>query len=205
MVKMWKKIDIQRFIESVPIHLNDDDLCFYARELISHGGYTASDANSLMNNFKKEASKRGTREWFHKERAVKQLAGELAPALIDNAMVFSIPTSKTKDHLDHDLRFEMLFEEVRAIKTVVVVEPIRYSISQLAAHDEGGTRDPDIIKSNYIWDGFGGKCPDIVYIVDDVLTTGGHFRACKDFVLEHCPETLILGYFFCKAVFAENE
>lgn len=201
MSKMWKKIE--NFIESVPVHLNENDQCFYAREYISGGGYACSEANSLMNNFKKPVSKRGSGEWYYKERAIKQLARELAPTLVEGFPIFCVPQSKTKDHPEYDPRFDMLFVELRSLKNMIVTAPIRYSSSQMAAHD-GGTRTPEVIKSNYIWDGFGDTCPGLVYIIDDVLTTGGHFRACKDFVLEHCPDTKVLGYFFCKAVFADD-
>ncbi|MFC1909129.1 hypothetical protein ACFLXD_04665 [Chloroflexota bacterium] len=198
MPNIWKRVDIQNTTENVPVYLQTDDECYYARDYVPYGGWAASVANSLMENFKKEAAKQGTAEWRYKESAIKQLANELTTILPPNALLCAIPPSKLKTEPDYDPRFDMLFAELYSIGWKgEIVEPITCNHSLPAAH-LGGTRDPLSLKDNYSWNGFGDECPEVIYILDDVLTSGGHFRTCKDMILVHCPETNVIGIFFCK-------
>lgn len=202
MPNIWKRIDIQDAVENIPAFLKPDDECYYARDYIPRGGWDASEANRLMENFKKEPSKKNTAEWHWKQVAVNQLADELTPILPRDSTVFSIPSSKLKTDPEYDPRFDMLFDRLGILKwNVNVTEPIICKASQVAVHLGGASRNPDDIKDNYQWKGFEDDCPEEVYIIDDVITSGGHFRACKEIVQENCPETSVIGIFFCKTVF----
>jgi hypothetical protein len=173
---------------------------------VPRGGWGASLANQLMENFKKESSKKGTNEWYWKEDAVKTLATELTTILPKNSVVFSIPSSKLETDPEYDPRFDMLFKQLDNLGwQVEVAKPISCKTSQIPAHLGGASRNPAEIKDNYHWNGFDSDCPEEMYIIDDVITTGGHFSACKDLILEHCPETSVIGIFFCKTIFDTDE
>jgi len=64
----------------------------------------------------------------------------------------------------------------------------------LEAH-KGGSRKIEDIKSNTIWNGFINKPPSEVIIIDDVLTTGAHFRVCKDMINKYYPNIKVIGIF----------
>ncbi|MGY8684417.1 hypothetical protein Q2941_42705 [Bradyrhizobium sp. UFLA05-153] len=43
----------------------------------------------------------------------------------------------------------------------------------------------------------------IVGIVDDVLTTGSHFKAVKEMILERAPQTRVIGLFVARRALAD--
>jgi predicted amidophosphoribosyltransferase len=78
--------------------------------------------------------------------------------------------------------FEDLFKElVPARKKLVVEWPIESRETVTAAHS-GGSRDPVEIMDNFDWTGFENEEPETLVVIDDVLTTGSHFRAFCDFI-----------------------
>ena len=42
--------------------------------------------------------------------------------------------------------------------------------------------------------------PTHIAVVDDVITSGAHFRAAKDLLAERFPEAQIIGIFWARAV-----
>ena len=52
----------------------------------------------------------------------------------------------------------------------------------------------------HIWKGF-KKSFDKIGVIDDVLTTGSHFRAMSDFFKENGYEGQIIGIFLSRAVY----
>jgi len=192
---LWKRLDV---VESPPVYLGEEDICVYARDYVARGGWAASVANNLMNNFKKEPSKRGTIEWEYKIQAVNQLADELSGILPQGAIICTIPTSQPRGSEEYDPRFDMLVERLKTLRPdIKIEEPITCRQGGTPAH-HGGTRTPSILKGNFEWSGFAGSAPETIFQIDDVLTTGGHFRACKEMIAEHCPDTKVVGLFFCK-------
>lgn len=66
----------------------------------------------------------------------------------------------------------------------------------------GNRKKPDELRQNYRFNEQllrGGVHPSIG-IVDDVLTTGSHFRAIKDMILERLPDTKVVGFFIARRV-----
>ncbi len=47
--------------------------------------------------------------------------------------------------------------------------------------------------------------PAQVALVDDVLTTGTHFRAAKDLLLKQWPEAHVAGLFVARAVWMDDD
>lgn len=81
---LWKKIETSPFDGDPPALLEPDDICYYAREYVSGGSWKASEANQLVQNLKKDPSKKGTFEWPHKIKAVRQFAQELSSVLVES-------------------------------------------------------------------------------------------------------------------------
>ncbi|MFC2015024.1 hypothetical protein ACFLUP_03430 [Chloroflexota bacterium] len=198
----WMRIDM---VENPPSYLVPDDVCYYARDYTTEGGFSASVANNLINNFKKEKRTQGTLEWKYKEGAVTQLAREISITLPDGATVCSIPPSKSRDDPDFDPRYDMLFAQVlKGGRKIVVEEPVVCIASTGKAHKGEISRDPNDIITNYQWDGFKGPVPEVLYVIDDVISSGGHFRAFQALVHKHYPTIEIVGLFFGKTVRVQN-
>lgn len=193
---LWKKIDA---VEDFPVYLRrDQDECFYARDYISHGGYTASEANSLISNLKKAPSTRGTLQWKHKIRAAHKFASEIVSVLPDGATITFIPTSKTPDDPEYDPRFDMVAENLRDLNPTIRVDtPIGRQRSVPAAHRSWETRKIECVYQSLAWQGF-VIVPKFVVLVDDVITCGTSFRACKQLILEHHETMMVYGLFWAK-------
>ena len=183
-------------------HIKDDDLCIYAREYVAGGyGYKGGPTNQLIINFKKVPPfKINTSKWKYREDAIEIFAMETVqlPRL---KTVTAIPSSRTKNHSKYDNRFEDFFARLLKSRSYLSVEwPVEIKKTVPASRCQGD-RDPKSIKENYSWRGFKNKPPEELYIFDDVLVSGAHFRAISDFLKENNYTGKIIGVFWAKAVY----
>ena len=195
MAKLWKKIDQA---QSIPVKLNlEKDICFYAREYISRGDYASSECNQLVQNFKKSPDKIDTPQWKHKLHAIKKFASELEMAFANKSYTISfIPTSKKRGSKDYDDRFDRLISIIcKSCPNLIYEEPIEIEDDCHSASKQGGSRDSKEIYKTYIWKGF-HNIPEKLIVIDDVVTTGGHFLAYKKMILENCPDIEVIGLFW---------
>ena len=59
-----------------------DEACAYLREYTSGKGWQHSETNSLVKNFEKEMSKRGTNQWPYKAKAIRQVTKEFLDGVV---------------------------------------------------------------------------------------------------------------------------
>ena len=198
MSKLWKKINI--LSESYPTFISDSEKCLYTRDYISGGGFEG-EANQLILNFKKSLDKKGTAQWQHRDRAVRLFAQEIASIVPDVPMHFmAIPGSKPWEHSENNQRFQDLFKELKRIRPKILFHwPINCR-KAIKGSSQGGTRSPKEIMDNYKWAGFSCNINEIskIIIVDDVITSGAHFRACVDYLKEQGFKGEITGVFWAK-------
>lgn len=201
---VWKKIE-RIGVENFPLYLEDSDSCFYARDYISRGGYGASETNDLVNNFKKSPDRKGRPEWKYKEQAIRRFAKELA--FISNIEIFyvtCVPSSKARTSPDYDSRLEDTIQCLKQLKSGVSIGfPLSFKTTMQAAHS-GGSRNVEEIYANLEWTGIPDGITDII-IVDDVITTGAHYKACKKLILDHIPNANVQGLFWARTVWPEED
>ncbi|MBI2521197.1 MAG: hypothetical protein HYV97_12290 [Bdellovibrio sp.] len=198
----WKKID-QTILGFYPYLTSEDD-CRFAYEYTGGGsGYAAGVINSDVLNFKKSGLKRNVEpEWSYRNEAVNKFAGDLS-VIINNTTasplhITAIPASKIKSDSEYSFRYEDLFTVLKSFRPrTVPVSPIDQITSALSSHT-GGTRNPQQIMSNYKWNGFGTEVVDKLVVVDDVLTTGAHFKAYKDFLRQNGFAGQLIGLFWAR-------
>ena len=177
--------------------LGPGDECYHMHGFIARGGYGASDANSLILNFKKKPNLKNTPQWKHKLKAVRQFAEDLSHELSDDSVVVFVPPSKTRDHDEFDDRFDLLAERLKhLLDDVVIEEPIVRKTSMKSAHDGGDKLNLTQTLATLRWVGFEGEVPDSIYLIDDVLTRGVSFKACKNMILKRHPDVEIRGLFW---------
>lgn len=199
MGKLWQKLECGPNGDW-PIYLSADDICYFAREFISHGGYTAGVGNDVISNFKKQVSYKGTPSWKYKLAAIEQFAKELDMLIPDNVYITSMPSSKTPDHPEYDPRLEQTLDKLKLIKpTINIVKPFANINSREALHQGGVTRTPELIYGNLKWLGLPTHIDNLI-IIDDVLTTGSNFKACQRLLVENSPGTCLIGIFWAKTV-----
>lgn len=198
---MWKYVN--SFILQYP-HLAATDQAIFAREYMPGQGYQAGQTNQLINNFKKDVSKRNTNQWYYRNQAVALFAQEfnsiINPSKPESVFVTCIPSSRTKADTLYDNRFEDMFGVLKNLSNRVVdIWPVSIQQSVQASH-LGGSRNPATIMTNYQWHGFGEVEPEKLFVFDDIVTTGSHFRAFSDFCRSNNFNGEIIGVFWARCI-----
>ena len=118
-----------------------------------------------------------------------------------------IPPSKTATHVDYDDRvLQVCHQTVSTIKTPDVRDLIQCINDIEPTHNEQTKPPPDELIKNYKLVYEAGYQPrKYLFLVDDMLTTGSHFVACKDLIQSTFPNTEVTGIFISKRVFPPFE
>ena len=188
-------------------HLGPGDEIYYLGEYMPRAGYDHSPMNQDILNFKKPPSKKEKTEWVHKENAIREIAQKFRTSIQDttglterlvNAILVPIPPSAAKDDPKYDDR------NYRLLKAMFPDGDIRELISQKSSRaplHKGGRRDPKVLKEYYILD------PNItldshheIWLFDDILVGGTHFRAISDLFREQFPQNPIVGFFIARTI-----
>lgn len=186
--------------------LNDSDVCFYYLVRTS-GGYAASTANSRIDNFKRKPEKYRTNAvvWSYKTKAIQEFADDVTYLLTreditklissyGGASLIPMPTSKPKNHPDHDTRIKDMCEIIVGnILNIDMDDAFDMRTSVRPSH-EGGSRDIAFLHSNIIFNGL-ERPESLVFLIDDVLVKGSHYIVCRDKILNAYPDATIIGIF----------
>ena len=189
-------------------HLIPEDECYYLGEYTSRGGPLYSRTNQIVLNFKKSLARRDKSDWHYKGRAIRTIArlfSTLNSAFRRDALFVPIPPSKAKDDPGYDDRMTQMLQAVSS--DLDVRELLIQSESSVAAHcQESGYRpSPDEIAARYYVDEtLLRPDPKQIAIVDDLLTTGAHFRAATSVLGKYFPQTSMVGLFIARRVFMEG-
>lgn len=198
---MWKSV--KNFI-SQHQYLNESDTAIFAREYTPGQGYQAGETNQLISNFKKCPTTKNTPQWYYREKAIEKFSTEFASLIkgenSKSLFVTSIPSSKMMSDPLYDRRFEDLFAFMKhSCHFIQDCWPVMLNTSVTPAH-LGGSRDPSIISGNYQWRGFKKDTPEELWVFDDILTTGAHFRSYSDFCRNNGYSGKIIGVFWARCL-----
>ena len=163
-----------------------------------------SPTNSLILNFKKPPDRRGKPEWQHKERAIQRAAtafrGALGAAPLRMTFV-PVPPSKARDDRLYDDRVTRMLRAIWSGQTPDIRESPIQSTNTTAAHESLARPTPQQIAAGYqIDEALTLPEPAFIAIVDDVLTTGAHFRAASAVLAARFPTAQIVGLFVARRV-----
>jgi hypothetical protein len=150
-------------------YLTKQDVIYYHLEY-SKGGYQKSPANQWVSNYKKGIEHRGERQWYYKEEAIRNFANLIIKTPIgDNHILLAGPPSKRRDSPLFDSRNEDVLKIVNKVTGI----PISFNLSAVhdiePTHIQSGHRSPAKLQGLYAFIPF-ENIPDIVYIVDDVIS-----------------------------------
>lgn len=185
--------------------LNEDDACVYLREKTSGQNYSFSETNQLITNLKKPVN-RPQIELSYKAAAIAQCASELRQAIkkewFDITTLVPIPPSKTKNHPLYDDRMEKVCEQIYPnldVRNLVV-----QNVDMDASHTkQPGDRTPvgELMASYSIDESIAEPAPTQIAIVDDMLTTGRHYRAMQRVLSDRYPDVPFIGLFIARRIF----
>ena len=185
-------------------YLDVNDSCHFMGEYTAKEGYGYSDTNQLIYNFKKEMDRQGRPEWVYKTRAINTVGVSLNNCLGSWAadMTFvPIPPSKCKSDPMYDDRLVQSLEYFKSLNANVDYrEIITQPISIPSAHDNNRLT-PDEYADQYEVDtGLITGVRRQIMIVDDVVTTGSHYKAVHRILRQHFPAHEIYGIFVARRV-----
>ena len=188
-------------------YLDESDECFFFGEYTAGRGYEFSPTNQLILNLKKGVERRDRlEEWQYKEQAIRIVAARLRKAIkpeyLDRITFVPIPPSKAKTDPLYDDRMTRVLLTIRPDPPLDVRELIVQRESTGAAHGAKVRPTPQDIEDGYDLDVSLAAMPpgDFIFVVDDVLTTGAHFRAAKVVLGRQFPETPVIGIFVARRV-----
>ena len=185
--------------------LTEEDQCFYLGEYTARQGYAYSATNNLILNFKKALDRRHKREWRYKELAIQQAAAAFRNALgtepTATLMFVPVPPSRGRKDPLHDDRVTRMLRAMWSGQAVDVREIVVQEESTDAAHEALARPTPQQIAAGYRIDGaLAIPKPAVIAIVDDVLTTGAHFRAASTVLTARFPAAQVFGLFITRRV-----
>ena len=186
-------------------HLIAADVCYFIGEYTAYRGYSHSDTNHLIFNFKKTIDRRGRPEWRYKEQAIRTAAAAfcrtLNPEALDHLTFVPVPPSKAKGDPLYDDRLTRMLGSIRPSLPLDIRELIVQTANMDAVHARDVRPAPEQIQALYrIDETLAQPAPGIIAVDDDILTTGAHFRAAKSVLSTRFPGTTIIGLFIARRV-----
>jgi len=191
-------------------HLALGDMCYFLFEYTSRKGYSFSATNNLISNLKKKPSDSQRPGYHYKGRAigecVRHLSKGINPNWLAGATIVPVPSSKVAGHPDHDDRMEHICRRLAQNVDVRALVQQRESIVGFHEREQGDRPTIDSLFDLYeIDESLAKPAPTRIGIVDDVLTSGTHFKAMQRVLNQRFPSVPIVGFFIARRVFPEDE
>ncbi|ACX74425.1 hypothetical protein Fisuc_0815 [Fibrobacter succinogenes subsp. succinogenes S85] len=156
------------------------------------------DYFSDLHNLKKSTDKKEKYEWRYKTEAIAKCSGFLKEFRFqaENPFIIPMPPSKKKGTPEYDNRLVQIIKKVTNV-TCLDIFDVKESVE--STHKPEQTKDLIAIQNNLVMSTTEKiEILDLVYVLDDVLTTGTHFKAIKNKILEINPDIRVIGLFFYK-------
>lgn len=184
-------------------YLRHDDECYFIGEYTARKGFAYSATNRLIWNFKKTMDRRELPEWRYKNSAIQTTAVAFRRALTDEALdqltFVPVPPSKAKGDPLYDDRMTQMLRAIRPQPPLDIREIVQQTQSTEAVHGHERRPTPRKIEDLYRIDqALAAPEPATISVVDDVLTTGAHFRAMKNALSPIFPGVRIIGLFIAR-------
>ena len=185
-------------------YLDSNDECFYYGEFTAGMGFSHSETNQLIHNFKKTIDRKELPEWRYKEVAIKKIAELIRNSLNKSLTITLVPTppSKAKDDLLYDNRIPQALDlACRNLDNIEFRELVVQKTTLPPFHVSGNKLGPgELVEVYKIDSSLIAPAPERIIVVDDVITTGSHFKAMKTILSKQYPNALIKGIFIARRV-----
>ena len=186
-------------------HLTAEDECYFFGELTRGQDYT-SPTKSLISNLKK---KRGAAGYQYKAPAIQQAGNMFRSAIAatawDTLTFVPVPPSRCHGDPAYDDRMVRVLQQMAQGVNADFRELVLQTASYQASHESGDDRIKldDLIALYAINEARAAPEPTSILVVDDVLTSGCHYRAVKAVLLERFPRARIRGLFIARRAFPD--
>jgi hypothetical protein len=166
----------------------------------SRGGFQVSPDNQWVSNYKKGVDRRGKKDWHYKEEAIQYFADLIINTPFkSNCILLAGPPSKQPNSPIFDSRNQ---DVLKSVHNAIGV-PISFALSALQdiepVHYQAGYRNPKQLRDLYNFTPL-TKIPEIIYIVDDVITSGSHFVVWRNLIHDYHPKVEVRGIYLARTV-----
>lgn len=196
---------IDELIRSDHPYLAPEDNCFFLGEYTARAGFSFSETNQLIANFKKSLTKKDLPEWRYKDEAIREIANKFRAAFPEDFLttvtLVPIPPSKAKDDPLYDDRVLRVLEILGFGLDVDIRELILQHESTDPVHESEERPSPTTLLQNYHLDvTIADPPPKAVALFDDLITAGAHFKAAQSVIAVQYPDMPIFGIFVARRV-----
>ena len=186
-------------------YLREGDVCHFIGEYTARKGSAYSATNSLILDFKMSVLNAGLPVWRHKEAAIATAAavlrGAMHPSVLDKVVFVPMPPSKAKGDAGYDDRLVRMLRAVRPGRPLDVRELIVQTRSMEPSHQRSTRPQASEIARRYrIDERLAVPEPGVVAVVDDLLTSGAHFRAAQRVLRRRFAGIEVVGLFLARRV-----
>jgi hypothetical protein len=189
--------------------LHGDDEIYFLGEYTVGALSEHSKTNRLIFNFKKPLERKSFPDWNYKEQAIQEAAALFRTSIFNTegiserahrATLVPIPPSMSKNSPEYDdriLKMLHLFMPEGDIRELILQKDSRPALHS----SKSSYRNPQDLASNYFLNSIvRHPQPKEIWLFDDVLTKGTHFRALHEFLSKEFPQIPIVGFFIARTI-----
>lgn len=188
--------------------LRMDDEVYFLGEYTVGALSEHSKINRLIINYKKPVERKYQPDWVYKGQAIEQ-AAELFRTSIFNTLDLSdralqatlvpVPPSMAKNSPDYDDRNHKMLQFF--MKGGDIRELVLQTNTRPSLHASKSSRESqDLISNYFLNEQVIYPKPKEIWLFDDIIAKGTHFRAMSDFIKEKFPGIPIVGFFIARTV-----
>lgn len=187
-------------------YLDAADDCYFLWEYTARAGFAHSTTNSLVLNLKKSMDRRGRSEWWYKEQAIATSGDGLAAAMratwtLNTPLIVPAPPSKVRSNPMYDDRMLQVARRIGTTLSLPVAELLENKADRDPQHATAQRRNIQALTDNLQYRAASlASRPTGILLIDDVLTTGATFTACKSVLQRSLPGMPVWGVFVARRV-----
>ncbi len=199
-------------------HLPDEAKCYFWGEYTPYEHtngekWDYSATNRLITNFKKKMDRAGQSDWRYKQEAIREIAGMFAQFwkwenLVEEYSLTLVPAppSKARGDKNYDPRMLQVLTSIaeRVNVPLDIRDCLSFSGKYAASHESSERPTPDQLFAELTFDATAGKAkqkPGLIFLFDDMLTTGAHYVAAARKLGESFPGVPVAGNFIARRIY----
>jgi predicted amidophosphoribosyltransferase len=204
--------EIDELLRREHCYLESEDNCYFfgeytpLRELADKAEYYNTGFNQLISNLKKPPSKKSNvYEWRHKLIAIAKAASMFRSSLGDKYLmsgtIVPIPPSKIPSDPEYDDRMIQMVSKMVEGLNADVRELITLDHSMTPTHASDRRLKPEELEPHYsVNEACANPAPTSVFLFDDVITNGSHYKAIQSVLKKRFPGVSVIGFFIARTI-----
>ena len=190
-------------------YLDDSDDCYCLGLYHPRHGYQGGDLNQLIYNLKKRPTSKNSnpQAYRHKRKAILRISSALRQSMNESCLnneitLVPVPPSKIIGDPDYDDRILQICNQmVKGLDSPHVLDLLSMKKSLVASHLANTERPSKVELENNLrlnTPPANQKPRPYIILVDDVITSGAHYSACKEVLTKHYPKVMVMGMFVAR-------